>query len=90
MSHALSSIGVGVLLSWGLLPLLAALARRSRDAAPAAYHRALAFALLAGPVLSLTPLSKLALAGLLEHHLPPTAAPVEPARVCCSYGPSRC
>ncbi|HEU4581536.1 MAG TPA: AgmX/PglI C-terminal domain-containing protein [Polyangiaceae bacterium] len=64
-AEALSSLGVGVLLSWALLPLLAALARRSRDATPAAYHRTLACALLAAPLLALTPAAKLALGSLL-------------------------
>lgn len=82
LSGALSSLGVGVLLGWALLPLLAALARRSRYAAPAAYHRALAFALLAASVLALTPVAKLALASLLLHRGTGAAAPlVEPGRV---------
>jgi beta-lactamase regulating signal transducer with metallopeptidase domain len=82
LSAALSSLGVGVLLGWALLPLLAALARRSRDAAPAAYHRALAFALLAAPLLALTPAAKLVLGSLLLHIGTGAAAPVvEPGRV---------
>jgi len=82
LSAALSSLGAGVLLGWALLPLLAALARRSRDAAPAAYHRALAFALLAAPLLALTPALKLALGSLLLHLGAGAAAPVvEPGRV---------
>jgi beta-lactamase regulating signal transducer with metallopeptidase domain len=76
LSVALSSLGLGVLLSWALLPLLAALARRSRDAAPADYHRALAFALLAAPVLALTPVAKLALGSLLLRIGPHAAAPI--------------
>jgi beta-lactamase regulating signal transducer with metallopeptidase domain len=82
LSAALSSLGVGVLLGWALLPLLAALARRSRDAAPAAYHRALAFALLTAPLLALTPAAKLVLGSLLPHIGAGAAAPVvEPGRV---------
>ncbi|MEO8178937.1 MAG: M56 family metallopeptidase [Deltaproteobacteria bacterium] len=85
-AEALSSLGVGVLLGWALLPLLAALARRSRDAAPAAYHRALAFALLAAPLLALTPAAKLALGSLLLHMWPRAAAPVvEPGRVLLAW-----
>jgi beta-lactamase regulating signal transducer with metallopeptidase domain len=81
-ADALSSLGGGVLLGWALLPLLAALARRSRDAAPTAYHRALAFALLAAPLLALTPAAKLALGSLLRHIGTGAAAPVvEPGRV---------
>jgi beta-lactamase regulating signal transducer with metallopeptidase domain len=82
VSAALSSLGVGVVLGWALLPLLAALARRSRDAAPAAYHRALAFALLVAPLLALTPAAKLALGSLLLHIGAGAVAPVgEPGRV---------
>lgn len=77
---------MGVLLGWALLPLLAALARRSRDAAPAAYHRALAFALLAAPLLAITPAAKLLLGALLRHIGPGDAAPVvEPARVLLAW-----
>jgi beta-lactamase regulating signal transducer with metallopeptidase domain len=82
LSAALSSLGVGVSLGWVLLPLLAALARRSRDAAPAAYHRALAFALLAAPLLALTPAAKLVLGSLLLHPGARAATPVmDPSRV---------
>jgi beta-lactamase regulating signal transducer with metallopeptidase domain len=76
LSAALPSLGVGVLLGWALLPLLAALARRSRDAAPAAYHRALAFVLLGAPLLALTPAAKLVLGSLLLHIGTGAAAPV--------------
>jgi beta-lactamase regulating signal transducer with metallopeptidase domain len=82
LSRALSSFGVGVLLGWALLPVLAALARRSRHAAPAAYHRALAFALLTASLLVLTPAAKLLLASLLPQLGTAAAAPVvEPGRV---------
>jgi beta-lactamase regulating signal transducer with metallopeptidase domain len=76
LSAVPSSLGVGVLLGWALLPLLAALAGRSRDAAPAAYHRALAFALLAAPLLVLTPAAKRVLGSLLPHIEAGAAAPV--------------
>jgi beta-lactamase regulating signal transducer with metallopeptidase domain len=85
-AEALSSLGVGVMLGWALLPLLAALARRSCNAAPAAYHGALACALLAAPLVALTPLAKLALGSLLLHVGTGAAAPVvEPGRMLLAW-----
>jgi beta-lactamase regulating signal transducer with metallopeptidase domain len=66
--------GAGALLGWAALPLLVRLARRSRQGAPAAYHRALVTALGIATALCLAPL----LRGVLGTAIQLPAAPPRP------------
>src|SRR5688572_29372579 len=56
LAEAAWQLGAGAVLGWGALPLLVRLARRSRQAAPAAYYRMLVTALGIAAALSFAPL----------------------------------
>ncbi len=71
-SDWLARAGVGVVLGWATLPLLARLARRGRSLPPRSYHRALVLALGLSLALTLVP----ALRAFFDTRFPPRAAGV--------------
>jgi|GEM_PF-2983766 len=62
----IARLGIGVVLAWATLPLLVKLARRSRDAQPAVYYRALLAALAIATMLLFMPLVRSASASVFS------------------------
>jgi beta-lactamase regulating signal transducer with metallopeptidase domain len=58
VAEAAWRLGLGVALAWAALPLFVRLARRSQQASPAAYYRALVVALAMATALVLAPLAR--------------------------------